>query len=211
MKNKNSGVYKEIKLHAMWKEFSLQKGARRALLATCALNIFYAISTIYVPLYLISQIGFSWEKIGILLSIALTPFILFGMPLGFLTNKKGEKVFLLSGFLIITLSMLLVPLIEKSNFFYFTLLFFISRIGAVCVEVASDSYFFKIAKGKDELISLYRLGVPFAVIVGPLLGMLLIPFGLQYTFFIISGITFIAFLAMLGLPPHTPETTYQDR
>jgi MFS family permease len=133
------------------------------------------------------------------------------MPLGFLTNKKGEKVFLLSGFLIITLSMLLVPLIEKSNFFYFTLLFFISRIGAVCVEVASDSYFFKIAKGKDELISLYRLGVPFAVIVGPLLGMLLIPFGLQYTFFIISGITFIAFLAMLGLPPHTPETTYQDR
>ncbi len=207
MKNKTSGVYKEINMTSVWKEFVVQKGARRALFATCSLHIFYALSTIYVPLYFISEIGLSWERIGILLSIALTPFIFLGIPIGFLTNKKGEKIFLLAGFMLITVSMLIVPYVDKSQFLYFVLLFFISRIGAVCVEVSCDSYFFKIAKGKDELISIYRLGVPLAVIIAPLLGILIIPFGLTYTFFVIAGVTSIAFLVTLDLPKHTSKIT----
>lgn len=202
---KTHPVYKEINFSSIWKEFTTQKGAVLAFIATCALNTFYALSTIYIPLYLISDIGLSWEKIGVLLSIALLPFVFLGMPLGTLTNKKGEKKFLLLGFFIITLSMLTVPFLPKEHFLLFVLVFFISRIGAVCVEVSADSYFFKIAKNKDELISVYRLGVPFAVIIGPLLGMLIIPLGLRFIFFITAGITFVAFICMLFLPQHNKQ------
>src|SRR3989344_5720830 len=70
-------------------------------LAHLALRVFYAFAAIYIPLYLAS-IGFSWPEIGLMLGVALLPFVLVELPAGKLADSRiGEKELMVAGFLIL--------------------------------------------------------------------------------------------------------------
>ncbi len=122
------------------------------------LQMFYAIMVIYMPIYLHQYIGFNWGEIGIMFTIMLTPFVLFEIPLGKLSDTVfGEKEILIVGILILALSSAYIPFMESTSIVVWTILLFINRIGASFIEIMADSYFFKNIKNEQVyLLSLWR-------------------------------------------------------
>ncbi len=136
------------------------------------IRFFFAIMVVYMPIYLIRHIGFSFEEIGVMFSIMLLPFVFLEYPLGHFADKKfGEKEFLFVGFLIMAVSVVAIPFISGAHFLLWTFILFFSRVGAAIVEVMSEIYFFKHVDGDDlDTISSYRALRPVAYIVAPMIG-----------------------------------------
>ena len=101
---------------------------------------------IYTPIYLHEYIGFGWDKIGIIFSIMLLPFVILDFPLGKLSDKIGEKKMLMAGFLIMTSSVLAIPLMTEPLLWLWAVILFMTRVGAATIESLSESYFFKVIK-----------------------------------------------------------------
>lgn len=160
------------------------------------LNFFYAWMVIYLPLLLNQEIGFGWDKIGVMFTIMLLPFLLFELPAGLLSDKKiGEKELIITGFIIMFLATLTIPFIKTQIFWLWAAILFISRIGASLVEVSSESYFFKhVKEGDTGLISLFRMARPLALIIAPLIA---IP--VMFFFSYSTSFYFLAFLTLSGL------------
>ena len=134
----------KIGLTQMWKEFRANSNICDIWVDSFLLNFFYAWMTIYVPIYLKWHIGFSWQEIGLLISIALLPFLLFQYPLGRLADKKlGEKEILILGFLVTSITLFIIPLLNTTNFFAWAGLLFATRVGASFIEISTETYFFK--------------------------------------------------------------------
>ncbi len=192
LKKISNGTYRKIKPITELKEFINNKEIRRVGIISFLLELFYVCMIIYMPLYLKDEIGFSWGEIGIMLSIALLPFILLEIPVGEISDSKSdEKEFMEAGLLIIGISVLLIPLISVKSFILWAGILFITRIGASILEASSESYFFKKSKGKDELISVYRLTAPIAFIVGPIISSIILHYFNFSTLFIVLGITIL--------------------
>ena len=160
------------------------------------LHLYFAWMLIYSPLMLHNEIGFDWEKIGIIFTIMLLPYILFELPTGFLADRKfGEKEILILGFISMALFTALIPLVDKPVFWIWAVLLFGTRIGASMVEMSSESYFFKHIKDKDsDLISLFRMARPFSFIIAPVLAMPVLYFT-SYS----NSFFFLAILTLSGL------------
>ncbi|OGI87027.1 hypothetical protein A2995_00460 [Candidatus Nomurabacteria bacterium RIFCSPLOWO2_01_FULL_33_24] len=153
------------------------------------LQFFYAWMVIYMPIYLIQYIGFGWDKIGIIFTIMLLPFILFELPLGKLADTRlGEKEILIIGFIIIAISTLIIPFLKTTNVFVWALVLFLTRTGASAIQVMSETYFFKKTKIEDmEVIGLFRGLSNFAWVLAPLLASLfLIFFNYKYLFLVLG-------------------------
>ena len=164
--------------------------------ANFILQFFYAWVVIYTPIYLHQYIGFSWSQIGIMFTIMLLPFVLFEYPIGKLADKKfGEKEFLIAGFIIMTIAIIIIPLTTVANFAFWTALLFLSRTGASFVEVTTESYFFKHVDGSNaDTISFFRLTRPISYITAPLVAITSIHFlPFRYSFWI------LALIVILGL------------
>jgi MFS family permease len=133
------------------------------------LQIFYTWIVIYSPLYLIHQ-GFNWEQIGIIFSIMLLPFLLFELPLGRIADRwLGEKEILTVGFIILGVSTMSLAFIHSSSLVIWATALFMTRVGASCVEIMSETYFFKqIHKGDAPVISLFRFARPISLLVAPI-------------------------------------------
>ncbi len=162
------------------------------------LQLFYCWMTIYTPMYLHINLGYSWKQIGLIFFIMLIPFVLIQAPLGRLADKKyGEKEILSIGFIIIAISTVVIYFINSGSVALNKVLFslnmggalveitgyvllwafmlFMTRVGAAAVEVMCDAYFFKNIDGKNtNLISFYRMARPFAYIIGPLIALALL-------------------------------------
>jgi MFS family permease len=151
---------------------------------------------IYLPLLLSSEIGFGWDKIGVMFTIMLLPFLIFELPAGLLGDKKfGEKEILVLGFLIMFFATLVIPTISSPIFWLWALVLFGTRIGASLVEISSESYFFKHVKETDVgPISLFRMARPLSFILAPLIAIPVISF-FSYS----SSFYFLAFFTLLGL------------
>jgi len=160
------------------------------------LNFFYAWMVIYLPLLLNKEIGFGWDKIGLIFTIMLLPFILFEMPTGFLADKKfGEKEFLILGFIIMFISTIFIPTLHSPVFWIWTVLLFVTRVGASLVEASSESYFFKHVKEEDTgFISLFRMARPLSYVIAPLFALPVV-----YFFSYSSSFYFLACFTLLGL------------
>ncbi|MBA3733004.1 MFS transporter [Patescibacteria group bacterium] len=170
-------------------EYLKNKNLYNIFISQFLLQLFYAYMVIYVPLYLIKIIGFSWAEVGVMFTIMLLPFVLFELPVGNLAdNKYGEKEFLTIGFIVMGLPTLFISFVTAKIFWIWAVLLFITRIGASFVEISTESYFFKqVNQEKTDVISFFRLARPLSYIVGPLLATLslqFIPF--QYIFIVIG-------------------------
>jgi len=163
------------------------------------LQFYFSWMIIYLPLLLNQDLGFGWDKIGIIFTIMLLPYLLFEFPTGLLADKKiGEKEFLIFGFLIMVVATAVIPLIESPTLWIWAGLLFITRIGASMVEIASETYFFRQVKDRDTgLISLFRMARPLSFILAPLIAIPVLYFTSYGTSFLIlavltlSGLLFI--------------------
>jgi len=191
-----------IKIRETIKKYLADKNLYNIFGAQFMIQLFYAFMVVYTPLYLIKYIGFSWSEIGVIFMIMLLPFVIFEIPIGSLADKKyGEKEFMTVGFVIMGLFTMCISFLTIKSFLLWTVLLFITRIGASFVEVTTDSYFFKkVDQDKTDIIGFYRLTRPLSYIVAPIIATLslqFIPF--QYTFIVIGVLMIIGARYSLAL------------
>ena len=161
---------------------------RRVTLARLVLNLFYTLMIIFTPLYLREIIGFDWQEIGLMFSIMLLPFVLFEWPIGILQDRAwGEKEIMTLGFFISGTALLVMPFLGKS-FLIWTIMLFISRIGASWIEISTESYFFKKVTSQDAgLISLFRMTGSVSTVIGAIAGGVMVSFlPFSYLFFVVA-------------------------
>ena len=152
------------------------------------LEFFYALMVIYTPLYLL-DLGFSWEKIGIIFTVMLIPFVLLQYPAGILADKKiGEKELIIASIIMMATATALVYFTHSQSLFIWSLLLFATRIGAALIEILRDSYFFKRVSGYDvDLINFFRTSMPLAYVISTFLsGMVLIFLPIKSAFIIVA-------------------------
>lgn len=166
------------------------KDVKNVTFSYLTLQIFYAWMIIYMPLYLINVIGFTWSELGLLFSIMLLPFVLFEIPVGWLADKLfGEKEFMITGLIIIALSMFIVPFITGKTFILWAIILFISRIGASFLEVTTESHFFKrVGAQSVNVISFFRTMRPLSFVLAPVIFTLALNvFDFRTSFFVLSA------------------------
>lgn len=173
-------------------------------MANFLLSFFYSWMTIYTPLYLYKNIGFSWGQIGIIFFVMLLPFVFVQLPLGRLADRKwGEKEILSLGFILIAISTGVISFISGGSMFLWAAILFITRIGAATIEIMCDTYFFKKVDCLDSnVISFYRMISPMSYIVGPLLATIMFnffSFDIKYLFLILGLIMFIGLRFSLSI------------
>ncbi len=167
------------------------------------LQFFFALMVIYTPIYLHQHIGLAWDKIGIIFTIMLAPFVLLSIPLGKLidTYHVRKRVLLTIGFCIISLSTIAISGIGTKSIIVWGIILFATRVGACIAQTVSEIYFFTHVREEDAyLLSVFRDMEPVAYIIAPLLGTLfLYYFPFKYLFvtlgvFTLSGLYYIAHL-----------------
>lgn len=165
---------------------------RRASLARFLLEAFYGVMTIFVPIYLHEIIGFSWTQIGSAFFFMLLPFVLFQVPAGILADKKlGEREMLTFGFAIGAAALLFMPALGQ-NIFHWTILLFISRVGASLIEIMTETYFFKHVDERNAgTISIFRLMRPAGLIAGAGLGAVAISIWQYQSIFYLLAFSFL--------------------
>ncbi|MEI6581237.1 MAG: MFS transporter, partial [bacterium] len=166
------------------------------------LKLFFSWMIIYTPIYLYEYMRISWDKIGLIFTIMLIPFVVLDFPLGKLSDKLGEKKMLIYGFSIMAIFTLLIPFIPNSTIWVWALILFGTRVGAATIEIMSESYFFKtISEKRADEISFFRNTTPLSYIIGPLLAipvLLFVP-SFKYLFFILGIIILLGLLIALRL------------
>jgi len=184
------------------KEVYKNKNIYKIFSASFLLYFFFSWMIIYTPIYLSHYIGFTWEKIGIIFTIMLLPYVLFELPLGKLADWKfGEKEFLTLGFVIIGFSTMIMAFINSHNFLIWAGILFITRIGASFVEISSETYFFKQVDDTDtNIISFFRNTKPLAFIIAPIVATVILRvFAYQYLFLALGIVMLIGLRYSLTL------------
>lgn len=158
---------------------------RNVFFAHFMLQLFFSWTIIYIPLYLATEIGFSWGAIGSIIGVGLLSYAIFEYPIGILADKKfGEKEMMALGFLVLGVTVSWISFMAGASVLAWMILMFINRGGASLVEVTTESYFFKHTNGSDaDVISFFRLTRPLAIVAGSLIGsaaLLYLPFNLIF-------------------------------
>lgn len=192
--------YKKIAVLKTVKFFVKNKNISKIYLINFILKFFFAWMIIYTPIYLHNYIGFSWEKIGIIFTIMLLPFVLLEFPLGKLSDRIGEKKILFFAFTISAIFTLIIPFVSKMDLYLWAFILFMTRVGAASIEVMSDSYFFRIVNEEhaDE-ITFFRNTTPLSYIIAPLSAIVVLTLtpSFKFIFFILGVVLLLgAYLAL---------------
>ncbi len=202
MKNFKDPKYEKTPVLQTIKIFWQRKKILKIYLINLILKFFFAWMVIYTPIYLHEHIGFGWEKIGIIFSIMLLPFVILEFPLGKLADKIGEKKILLCGFTISAIATLIMPFITNHKWYIWALILFTTRIGAATIEVMSESYFFRSVNERDaNIISFFRNTYPLSYIIAPLVAtpiLILVP-SFEYLFVVLGAVMLLGFLIALRI------------
>ncbi len=194
--------YKKISILKTIKFFIANKNISKIYLINFTLKFFYVWMIIYTPIYLHEHLGFGWDKIGLIFTIMLLPFVFLSFPLGKLSDKIGEKKMLIVGFIVATLFTLLIPFTKEANFIVLAMILFGTRIGAATIEVMSESYFFKLENEEHpDAISFFRNTGPLSFVIAPLIAtsILLLTPNFSYLFFVLGAILLCGLLITLRL------------
>lgn len=186
--------YKKVAVKDVFKRFNHNRLVRDIFIDNILLQVFYAVMTIYLPLYLYRYIGFSLGEISFMFSLMLLPFVLLQIPIGRIVDKKfGEKRFLIAGFLIMCLSMAMVSFIHTPSILIWILVLFSTRIGAAIIEITTESYFFKhVDKTDADMIGVFRMSHAIAFSIMPLIGTIALNFLSFTTVFILLSLIILA-------------------
>jgi hypothetical protein len=107
------------------------------------------------------------------------------------------------GFLIMIVAVSWMSFVTVASVVTWSIIMFMTRVGASFVEVTTESYFFKQTKSNDaQIISFFRITRPLAYVLGALLAslsLLYLPFNLLFLVF-----------AMVLVPPMFFSTNIID-
>ena len=155
------------------------------------LQIFFTWMTIYTPLYLANNAGFTWSQIGLILFVGLLAYVVFEYPIGIIADRYiGEKEMMAVGFLILAVSTSWLAFLPSGQIGVWMVAMFCTRVGASFVEATSESFFFKHTQGEDtDKMSLFRMTRPASSIIVPALGgMLFVAVEPSFTFILIAAL-----------------------
>lgn len=166
------------------------------IMAQLVLRIFYAFAAIYMPLMLIER-GFSWSQVGLILGIALLPFILFELPLGHAADKLfGEREVLILGFIILSAATTLLMFPEPESIAVYAIIFFATRTGASMIEITTETNFFRnVGAGNTSAITLFRMTNSIGGLIGVAIGAIALYFVDLPLVFAVFGL-----FVLLGIP-----------
>ncbi len=169
--------------------------------ANFILQVFYAWMVVYSPIYLHEVIGFSWENIGIILTVMLLPFPLLQYPLGKISDKKGQKGIMALGFGFMGLATIFLSFVTSTSVLVWAIGLLLTRIGAAAAEVMMETYFFKTVSPRDSAaLGLFRVTRPLAYFFAPLATSIGLMFTTdQYLFGLIGFISLIALYPALSI------------
>ncbi len=171
---------------------------RSVLISNLILQSFYAWVGIYIPLYLHTVLGVSWEALGPLFALMLLPYLIIELPMGFIEDKvKGTRFIMVSGFIIMALSLAAFSFVSAaSNLAFVITTLVLTRIGAALVEITAETSFFRDVSGSDiESVAFFRLTRPLGLLIGPMIGSLFLLLVPLQSLFIPLGI-----LCLFGIP-----------
>ncbi len=201
IKTASSTVWEELKY--LWTDKTQDaKNIWNILVIDFLLQFFYAVMVVYMPLYLHDHLGLSWGAIGLVFTIMLLPFVLFELPLGKIADKwLGEKEILIGGVIIITLSTMATAFLNLPSWILWAIILFLTRTGAATIEIMKETYLFKKIDGVDTgIISLSRINVPFAYLVGPVfVSIVLMFFDFKYVFLLLGLVMLLGLKYAWGL------------
>jgi MFS family permease len=177
------------------------------------LEAFFALMVIYVPIYLIDVMQFSWGDIGKVFTVMLIPFVILQYPMGILADKKfGEKEFLLFSIILMGLATLAVYFIYSQSLWVWAMILFMTRIGAALIEVLRDSYFYKQISGYDvDIINFFRTAMPIGYIFSTAISALILIFlPIKFAFILVAIIVFSALYPAWKLVDNPCEEELKD-
>ncbi len=194
--------YKPLDLgSAVGKLFS-NRDRRGVFISSLALQFFYSLMSIYMPIYLNQSIGLSWGTLSIIFTIMLLPFVLIQIPAGLLADRfLGEKEMLIVGNLIMIASVVGIILTDSHNPFVWGALLFLSRIGAALSESMQETYFYKKIDGRDmAIINLYRQNKPLGWLIASLAAFTVLAFfSLPAVFIVLLGGLTLGLIPVLAI------------
>lgn len=172
------------------------------------LQFFFALMVVYTPLYLYEHIGLGWGQIGIIFTIMLAPFVLFGLPIGILIDKYhvNKRTLLYVGFVIMSISTFIIGGMTTQNIILWSAILFMTRVGASIIETTAEIYFFThIREEEAYLLSVFRDMTPVAYIIAPLIGTLIFIYLPFKSLFIILSIIMLSGLYYIPHLKHNHE------
>lgn len=190
-------VYEKTPFIESFKYLKSNKHMLSIVVINFLLHFFFACMVVYTPIYLLNHLNFNWDEIGVMFTIMLVPFVIFGLPIGILIDKYrvSRRLLLKIGFVILIVSTIIISFISSSSLSLWALLLFMTRVGASVIETTGEIYFFSHIEDKDAyLISIYRDMTPVAYLTAPLVATLVflfLPF--EYLFIVLGLIMCIGF------------------
>jgi MFS family permease len=180
--------YSEIDLFSAIRTFWKKRNIRYVFLAHFTLQMFFMLSVVYTPIYLVREIGLTWAEFGFVMFFGQLAYVLFEYPVGLIADKYiGEKEMMGFGFLILAISISWISFVTVASVLAWSVIMFVTRIGASLVEVTTESYFFKQTTSTDaQIISFFRVTRPLSYVAGAMLGslaLLYLPFNLIFIVF----------------------------
>lgn len=166
------------------------KDRRAVAFSNLALQFFFHIIPLYVPLYLHTVLGFPWSSLGLIFAASLIPFVLLEYPAGWLADTKfGDTGLLAIGFVISGLSIACLALVtaDTSLLLIFFILFAL-RVGGALMEAMTEAHFFRRVSADDaEMVSIFRMMRPLGALTAPIIGSILLSAAGYGGVFVVSG------------------------
>lgn len=190
-KNFRDPSYPDQNAKKMVSTFLKNSAMRNIFTIQLLLQIFFTWMTIYTPIYLAQNAGFSWSQIGLILFVGLLAYVIFEYPVGIIADRYiGEKEMMAAGFLILAISTSWLAFLPSGHITVWMVAMFFTRVGASFVEATSESFFFKHAQGEDtDKLSLFRLARPLSSIIVPALGgILFVTVEASFTFILVAAL-----------------------
>ncbi|MBD3361077.1 MFS transporter [Candidatus Peregrinibacteria bacterium] len=167
------------------KEYFLNGERTKIYIISTLLMIWVGFRRLYIPLYVITT-GLNESATGIILALGIIPLILLEVGVGKYADKKGIKIPISVGFLLIALCLSAIFL--SQNIWLNFVLLIICSVGTALIEPLQEYYLFKnLPKEKEEdLYGIYMTADPIAYFLAPTLGaliLLLLPFNYLFIIF----------------------------
>lgn len=160
----------EKTLRELWpniKSFFAVKELRKVYLMAFGMNYWWAVSSIYIPLYIVQQ-GFGDRVVGWVIAGGILPLVLLEKWVGSRADKKGVRRYLAFGFFFLAIMTALFTSLPWVTIIL--ILMAVANVGAAFVEPLQETYLFTVIKKKDEerFYGVYNTADPLANILGPL-------------------------------------------
>jgi len=163
---------------------------RSVMVINFTLQWFYVWMVIYIGSYLRQVHGLTPTNIGIIFTVMLSAFLLLQYPIGILVDMGfSQKKLLRIAIIVMALATMSLPFIPIGNIALLALTLFMTRVGAATIEAVSEYNFFEnTTEGDVETLWVFRSMAPFAYVVMPILGSLVIYFANKEVLYLLLGL-----------------------